>query len=272
MTTTTPRLSATEYARFKHSPVNCPKLRAKIQSLADFFAIISSTINTTGQFWFRGHASVEWDLTPSALRYSAKAKRTRALELLPEFKRVAEIRIPRPPRPGEDLMWVQLAQHYGLPTRLLDWTESATIALFFACEKPMRDGLVFVLNPIDLNRLSDPKKPRVLDAHSDEEIIRRYLRLGGKRTPRARSPIAVNPVWNSERLMLQKGVFTLHGARFSLDGNQVPSLVALPILRESKLKLRSELERVGVDEMAIFPELEHSCRHMKRRAGLEMLE
>jgi hypothetical protein len=61
--------------------------------------------------------------------------------------------------------------------------------------------------------------------------------------------------------MLQKGVFTLHGSRFDLDKDQAPSLVALPIVREAKGQLLVELERIGVDEMTIFPELEHSARH-----------
>jgi len=166
-------------------------------------------------------------------------------------------------------MWAQIAQHYGLPTRLLDWTESATIALFFACEEEERDGMVFVLNPVDLNRISYPRKPRILDPNLDREDISKFLRLGAGRKTRGKNPIAVNPVLNSERLILQKGVFTVHGSRFDLDGEAVASLVALPILKENKSNLRMELERVGVDEMTIFPELEHTCRHMIRKAGLK---
>lgn len=165
-------------------------------------------------------------------------------------------------------MWAQIAQHYGLPTRLLDWTESATVALFFACLSCSQDGIVFVLNPVDLNRLIDPKKPRVLDPQLDSKLITSYLSLGPMQSKSGRTAIAVNPVWNSERLILQKGVFTIHGSRFALEGAGIPSLVGLPIFKESKASLRAELQRVGVDEMTIFPELEHSCRHLKHRAGL----
>jgi len=45
--------------------------------------------------------------------------------------------------------------------------------------------------------------------------------------------------------------------------------VALPILDGNKRQLLSELERVGIDEMTIFPELEHACRHLKHKAGLD---
>jgi hypothetical protein len=262
-------LSPTQFARFKSGVNRLPILNVRIDSLSEFMATISSAITTSDVFWFRGHADVKWSLTPSALRYKEVDKRAKALGLIAEFKRIAEIKLARPPRPDEELMWAQLAQHYGLPTRLLDWTESATVALYFACLKSELDGLVILLNPLDLNRLSYPKLPRVLDRQADGNIIRSYLTLGPAERPRGRFPIAINPVWNSERLMLQRGVFTLHGNRFSLTGKDVRSLVGLPILKEAKSQIRSELQRVGVDEMTIFPELEHSCLHLKRRAGLK---
>jgi FRG domain len=261
------RLSNAEYKRLSICPVTCPKMRQKIQSLADYFSVLSTAITTDNQFWFRGHASAGWNLTPSALRYATSASRTKALKLLDDFKRVAEIKLDRPPRQDEELKWIQLAQHHGIPTRLLDWTESATIALYFACLEPAIDGLVFLLNPIDLNRRNFPKKPWILDAQSDAATIGPYLKLTGKKAGSRRNTIAINPVWNSARLMLQKGVFTLHGSHFALDSAQVPSLVALPIMRDAKEQLRKELERIGVDEMTIFPELEHAARHLCRRVS-----
>ena len=262
------RLSKPEYARFAKSPIKCPKSTVRIASLADYFAIIDSAIKGDDVFWFRGNSSIEYSLTPSALRYLREPDRQRALSLLPEFKRVAEMKLPRPPHPTEELRWVQLAQHYGLPTRLLDWTESATTALYFACAELTKDGFVLVLNPVALNRLSFPLKPRIMDPQADANIISAYLRLGPKKARKGRLPIAINPVWNSDRLMVQKGMFTLHGSKFDLDDAKTPSLVALPILKETKPQLRRELQRVGVDEMTMFPELEHSCIHLKRKAGL----
>lgn len=270
VTFTTDRLSPSEYSRFSRCPVKCPTLRHRVASLSDYISVLATAITSPGPFWFRGHARAEWKLVASALRYNTNADRQKALALLSEFRRVAEIKLDRPPQPNEELKWVQLAQHYGLPTRLLDWTESATIALYFACIEPTADGLVFLMNPVDLNRLSYPKRPRILDAHSDATIIRKYLRLAGRQSAHrtARNTLAVNPVWNSQRLMLQKGVFTLHGSRFDLDVTQAPSLVALPILKEYKAQLRLELDRLGVDEMTVFPELEHACNFLRRKADL----
>jgi hypothetical protein len=273
--TTMPRGSApvlltkSESARFRHCPVDCLKLPDKITSLADYISVISTTITSEETFWFRGHPDMKWALIPSALRYPSEDDCGKALALVADFKRVAEMKIDRPPQAQEQLKWAQLAQHYGLPTPLLDWTESATMALYFACDDPASDGMVYLMNPVELNRLSNPKLPRILDAHTDAELVEKYLpRLDGTPRKPPRNPIAVNPIWNSARLMAQKGVFTLHGKIKELNKTQAPSLVALKILRECKAQLRAELERIGVDEMTIFPELDHACRYLKRKAGL----
>jgi hypothetical protein len=261
-------VSGTELRRFKACPVDCPKLRQKITSLADYFDVISSTVSGNERFWFRGHENLKYSLTPSALRYKKEKDRRTALDLMSDFKRVAEIKLERPPSLEHELRWAQIAQHNGLPTRLLDWTESATTALYFACLKPKFDGIVFVMNPVDLNRLTNPSKPWILDPQRDEKTILEYLRSGPREAKPSGFPLAVNPMWNSERLIRQKGVFTLHGSRFSLNSGEVRSLIAILILREFKVQLLSQLQRVGVDEMTLFPELEHSCKHLVRSSGL----
>jgi len=167
----TSRLSPIELRRFRSCPVDCPKLSDRISSLADYFAVISSAVSAHAPFWFRGHAESRYSLIPSALRYRTATKRSQALQLMLEFKRIADIKLHRPPSFENELMWAQIAQHYGLPTRLLDWTENATAALYFACQKTDCDGMVFLLNPTELNRLSYPLKPRVLDPQQDKELI-----------------------------------------------------------------------------------------------------
>lgn len=271
MATMSPRLSPIELRRFRTCPVDCPKLTDRISSLADYFALISSAVSAHAPFWFRGHSESRYSLTPSALRYRTTAKRLQALQLITEFKRIADIKLERPPNFDNELMWAQIAQHYGLPTRLLDWTESAAAALYFACQNADSDGVVFLLNPIELNRLSYPLKPHALDPEQDKKLISYYLKRGARESKRGSYPLAVHPIWNSHRLMIQKGKFTVHGNRFSLDRGKIPSLVALFVLNEVKGTLLLELERVGVDEMTLFPELEHACIHLKRHAGLEII-
>ena len=255
----------TEEKRFSTRAVACPLVPAWVRSLADYLGVLGGSLASKDRLWFRGHGNIDWELVPSALRFTSQAQRDRALDLLPEFKRVAEIKQARPPRVDDELGWHQVAQHFGLPTRLLDWSENLLVALYFACEESNSDGMVFVLNPIALNQLSYPRRPRILDSRLDEGIINKYLRLDGRQTKGGLRTVAINPVWNSERLMLQRGAFTLHGSRDLQVAADTPSLAGIPISRESKPALRVDLERVGIDEMTIFPELEHACRHLRRR-------
>jgi hypothetical protein len=152
----------------------------------------------------------------------------------------------------------------------LDWTQNAAVALFFACSgKPDKDGLVAILNPIELNQAVNAKLPRIMDNERDADLISPYFKLGGRINRRGKRTIALNPTWNTERIALQHGCFTLHGSRkFDLDQSQASSLLYVPILREHKESLLSELERVGIGEMFIFPEPEHVCSYLRRKEKL----
>jgi hypothetical protein len=156
-------LTKAQVLRVKRCPVRCPIIEQQIGNLAGFLTVLGMT----GTLWCRGHDDLSYDLVPSALRYPSEDLRNAALNLMAEFRRFGEIKLLRPPPWDEEFRWVQLAQHYGLPTRLLDWTESPTVALYFASRNPQTDGGVFVMNPVDLNRASFPSRPRILDQHQD---------------------------------------------------------------------------------------------------------
>ncbi len=257
--------------RYRDCPIDCQAYTSTpIASLSDFFAVFHSLLEPAKTFWFRGHPRPEYTLAPTALRYRHLHERERALNLIADMKRFVEMKLPRPPASSDHLGWMQVAQHYGLPTRLLDWTQNAAVALFFACASDMTsDGLVVILNPLELNQAIDARSPRIFNAQKDALLIRPYLSLGGELDANGRRTLALNPTWNTERIAMQQGAFTLHGSRhFALDRHQASSLLYVPILREHKESLANELARVGIGEMFIFPEPEHVCAHLRRTARL----
>jgi len=262
-------IDAGRLEELKETGPDCETYPGRISTLADFVGALAGIAAGNRRYWFRGHADAAWSLTPSALRHPEEQTRTRALGAIDSFKRLAAMKLRDAPSPTDDLQWTQIARHHGLPTRLLDWTENAAISLYFACEVTPKqdgeekDGLVFVLDPVELNIAVDKSRPRILDAYRDADLILPYLRLKGRQNRNGRPSIAIDPVWNSERLVLQKGKFTLHGAsEFALTRAQAPSLIALAVLREDKSRLRNELRSIGIDEMSIFPELDHVCSYI----------
>ena len=108
------------------------------RQIGAFFEQLSQ--KPTQETLYRGHADVSWSLQPSAYRPGKRGITDR--ETLHRWSRVAA-RFATP-APRNDIEWLVLAQHYGVPTTLLDWTESPLIALFFACYgEDQSDGCVW---------------------------------------------------------------------------------------------------------------------------------
>lgn len=108
------------------------------RQISAFFEALSE--RPTQGTLYRGHADKNWILQPAAFRPGNKGITSR--ESLRAWARAAA-RIASP-APRNDIEWLVLAQHYGVPTNLLDWTESPLVALFFACYSQVgSDGCVW---------------------------------------------------------------------------------------------------------------------------------
>jgi len=97
--------------------------------------------------WFRGHGDADWKLTPK-LYLGADEE-----EIRHEFQSRA-LQLIQNRFPADRWEWYFLMQHYGAPTRLLDWTENVLVALYFAVEDHpgTHDAAVWILDPDWLNR------------------------------------------------------------------------------------------------------------------------
>jgi hypothetical protein len=115
---------------------------------------------------YRGQADSEWELIPSLLRrakeFGLTAPQLHEIEksTLKEFRKDAHLFLPHHKiHKEEDLIaWWLLMQHYGAPTRVLDWTMSAYVALYFAVESGVeKDGAVWVFRAFSLFEYSQSK-------------------------------------------------------------------------------------------------------------------
>jgi hypothetical protein len=256
-------LPATVKKKFVTLGPSCALVDRDIETVDDFLQTV------TGAYWFRGHGNFEWQLTPSALRYKRAEHRRRALNLFREFRKIATADMPAVTTAAEKLGWMVRAQHYGVPTRLLDWTEKPAIALYFACVDAATDGAIFLMDPAQMNQLAVPLHPRIIFPDDSAPIVEPYAELGPLLSAAGLRTIAVSPNWDNPRIKAQGGTFTLHGERrFALDSSQCPSLAVVPIRKKHKNRLLKALEAFAINELTVYPELSRIAKIIKQRANL----
>src|SRR5437899_71081 len=105
------------------------------------------------RYYFRGHSDGNWSLVPGLARLRRAYLDGMGLPAVEENLYFGFVTGAGELLPHENDSWANLftMQHHGLPTRLLDWSESFAIALFFALREPARTPAVWVLNPFRLN-------------------------------------------------------------------------------------------------------------------------
>lgn len=210
--------------------------------------------------WFRGQADRSWSLVPGVYRKECRKSKVHECRYRHEFCLRAQPFLGEaasPPR--TDWEWYFLMQHFGVPTRLLDWTESALVALYFAVQRGSSeaDGCVWVLCPRAVNKHLEGMGS-FIPIYSDESV-RAYLPpLWDKFSTMPLPPAAIDPPLNSSRLAAQRGKCTIHGASHAgLDEcSQLDEYLArINIPADAKGDILRQLMSAGITEGVLFPGL-----------------
>lgn len=228
-----------------------------VRNFNDYLETLREIKKDDENVWFRGQSNARYRLVPSAMRdvyiikdqFGRPKKPERLIDdynnrgdkvayvnvagMLKEFKELAKpyLRI----QPDNDLEWCFLAQHYGIPTTLLDWSTDPLVALFFAMPEKVnlspgetiesaiedfqknsfssKGASIFVINPGRINELYPAFEiggkviDFPLDAAKHYEQISTYL--PGNCTQFFPCCITSTPI--DKRICRQSGNFTIHG-------------------------------------------------------------
>lgn len=269
-----------------------PKVREKkVRSLPEFLEFIEHSLSHDSQsLWYRGCGSSTHQLLPSLYRHqrlkTANDLATLEHQLMTRFRQRS---IPYHSRSlADDWDTLFFMQHYGVPTRLLDWTENPLIALHFALmgatKRPAQSGrltftsnaAVWLLDPTAWNRhaLSHVSfDGGVLTP--DDDALKAY-RPTPKFAGMHNQPVAIYGAHNSARIVAQQGVFTIFGRDakpmeqvFQTSAYPAGCLVKVVLGKHVIGTLRKSLLGHGVTESVVFPDLEGLAREIKRVFGFE---
>lgn len=240
----------------------------RIESLAEYieFLKVAGGLTESTDLWFRGQKDATWGLIPSVFRNN-KLKENE-VTLLARFRQKAASHGAR--YAFDDWGWLVFAQHHGIPTRLLDWSESPLVALYFATASDgdaATDGRVFVLNPQALN-LSAGDIEGQLHLLSDKDQTARFYYP--ETSTAGHVPRAVLAPQLFDRLRFQNGIFTVStppapGAPENdpLKGSSAVESVLIPW--RAKAAIRRELALLGFNETAMYMDLDRIACQIKEQ-------
>ena len=229
-------------------------------------------------FVFHGLADTSYELTTTLARIGDEAAAVEG-HLLRAFRKYAR----RDAVQADSVWdWLALAQHHGLPTRLLDWTFSPFVALHFATEDTTRydkDGVVWCVDTRGIHALLPRSLQALLDEEGAQVFTAEMLAKGAATLPALdamsadREPFVVllEPTSIDERIVNQFALFSLMSsptARLDEWLKARPQLARRVVVPSSlKCEIRDKLDQANITERVLFPGLDGLSRWLKRYYG-----
>lgn len=256
----------------------------------------SNNLTYSPHFIYRGHSNHQYELLPGAFRWKVLSDNKSVGEysqlesnILYDFISHA-CRYTHNSNEYDIQAWLEIAQHFGVPTRLLDFTENPLIALFFACTESFdEDASVSIINEpaynkkfFSLNYIPSPAtSTQIIHSIIDNEILHQDYKPHVDITKYIVYPWIYTPNHREERMSMQASVFMLWGAhRFPLNSfieaneymdicnpnNKDKGILGIiQIPKNRKLKILAQLESIGISDKTVYPGLDGVGKYIKHK-------
>jgi hypothetical protein len=248
-----------------------------IKNIQEFINLIEDFV-IQGFSFFRGDKNcVNYELVPNLFKKKNCSLIDHQETMINDFTFLSIGRNNSPTNgPFEEML---NAQHYELPTRLLDWTESALIALYFSVhndpDKTREDSIVWVLNPSGINShisfMSEiyHKGALYVGASYDSLDIELTTYYNSPNISEL-YPVAVKTRRINPRIDAQRGVFLIYCKNSDTkcltkynDANKF--LRKINIDKKDAAKIQKQLESVGMTQYSLFPEMKSIAEDIVKR-------
>ena len=260
-------------------------------------------------FMYRGHASAEYKLIPSIFRKYKKENDKKEYykyflldenEMYMHFIKEAKSYIKNIDDNTNEgyLEWLVYAQHFCVPTRLLDFTHNPLVALYFACSKEEEDdGTVWIFNLINYRNFHSKLLKNEANVNKNttrNELIYEIIsELKNGTLNCSKFPIQFIPYYLDERMSTQASSFLLwgqderpfedmiekenyinissakNGVSIEYEGKSEEFILKILIPHEKKKTILEELDLLGVNPKSIFPGLDGIGKYIENYYNVE---
>lgn len=256
--------------------------RYELKDLSHYMEILQKLQSRVKHsLWFRGNTRQSFKLVPTLYRHPTESSTSKLLMLERELMtRFRQRSIPYISRDlSDDWEALFFMQHYGVPTRLLDWTENSLIALHFALmyanSSARANAVVWVLDPVSWNRaaLRHLSYSGGVFTTMDGDLKGYAVRAD----PSSLFPVAMYGAHNSARIVAQQGVFTIFGSeqtpieKLATGDKSYRGTLSQIVIKPNKVRaIRKSLLAQGITETVVFPDLEGLAKETRRHFGFEV--